>query len=398
MERYLEILKEMVSTNSFTSNAEGVNQTGRLTVEAFTELGFKPSYQSSVNPAFGSHLVLTRIGTSTQKIGLITHLDTVFPPEEETANHFFWRVDGDKIYGPGTNDIKGGTVMVLMVMEGLEKFARDVFNQTTWIILANAAEERWSNDFGELCRRHLGEDALAALIFESGYVDNDRISLVTARKGMAVYDIHVEGKSAHAGNSHSSGANALVQIAEIIQKISRLTDYERDLTYNVGVLKGGTVPNRVPHLATAKGEMRCFSEQVFQDGTRKLLEINQNPALESADGTFSCKFAINVIIENPPWPRNANTDRLFSLWEETAASFEMNTVHEARGGLSDGNQLWDFLPTLDGLGPSGMNAHCSERSEDGSKDQEFVTISSFPIKAAINTLAIVKLISMESDQ
>ncbi len=43
-------------------------------------------------------------------------------------------------------------------------------------------------------------------------------------------------------------------------------------------------------------------------------------------------------------------------------------------GLSDGNLIWDVVPTLDGLGPSGDNDHCSERSADGSKLPEYVDV------------------------
>ena len=83
--------------------------------------------------------------------------------------------------------------------------------------------------------------------------------------------------------------------------------------------------------------------------------------------------------------------RLAALWQETAARIGMNLITEERGGLSDGNLLWDAAPTLDGLGPWGDNDHCSERSADGSKLPEFVEISSFVPKAVLNTLALVRL-------
>ena len=239
----------------------------------------------------------------------------------------------------------------------------------------------------------MARDTNAALVFEAGYVDEETFSLVVARKGMAVYDIDVEGKSAHAGNGHATGANALVQMAEIVRKIHELTDYDQDLTYNVGVLHGGTVPNRVPHMASARGEMRCFSEDIFTVGIQNLLAINQIPHLQSHDGSFSCKFNIKVVLENDPWPRNTKTDRLFSIWKQIADESGLSIIQEERGGLSDGNQLWDLVPTLDGLGPSGMNAHCSERSRDCSKDQEFVSKSSFTPKALLNTKAILRLLS-----
>ena len=70
----------------------------------------------------------------------------------------------------------------------------------------------------------------------------------------------------------------------------------------------------------------------------------------------------------------------------------MDTIEEARGGLSDGNWTWQRFPTLDGLGPTGANPHCSERSPDGSKDQEYVLVPSFVPKALLNTTAILKLV------
>ena len=83
MPRYLDLLKQMVQINSFTANAAGVNELGGLTAEAFAKLGFVAEYIQSAIPHYGKHLVLTRQGTGPHKIGLVSHLDTVFPPEEE---------------------------------------------------------------------------------------------------------------------------------------------------------------------------------------------------------------------------------------------------------------------------------------------------------------------------
>jgi len=390
---YLDIYKRLVTTNSFTSNPDGVNENGGIIAEAFSGLGFIPENIQSSNPEFGKHLVLTRKGTSDTRVGLITHLDTVFSPGEEEANDFTWRIEDDRVYGPGTNDIKGGTIIIFMVMDALNQFASDLFEEITWVILANAAEERWSNDFGELCRGRLGENGLAALVFEAGYFDDNTFSLVRSRKGMAVYDINVEGKSAHAGNNHQFGANAIVQLAQVIQKVESLTNYEKDLTYNIGLASGGLVPNRVPQSAAARGEMRAFSKDVFNQGVKNLLAINGIQPVESAADGFKCKLSIDVILENDPWPRNEATESLIKVWSETGKSLGLDIVLEDRGGLSDGNQLWEYVPTIDGLGPNGRNAHCSEQSPDGSKEQEFATLSSLIPKAVLNALAIKKLVT-----
>jgi hypothetical protein len=78
--------------------------------------------------------------------------------------------------------------------------------------------------------------------------------------------------------------------------------------------------------------------------------------------------------------------------KKTALQLDMKVAAEKRGGLSDGNFFWQHFPTLDGLGPAGNNAHCSERDAKSGKDQEYVSIPSFVPKALLNTLAIHELI------
>src|SRR5258706_6988095 len=111
----LEMLRQMVGINSYTTNREGVNRLGRFTAQCFAPLGFTAEYVPCTNPEFGDHLVLTRKGSSAKSIALVSHLDTVFPPEEEARNNFHWQGEGERIFGPGTQDIKGGTMMILLV-------------------------------------------------------------------------------------------------------------------------------------------------------------------------------------------------------------------------------------------------------------------------------------------
>jgi glutamate carboxypeptidase len=393
---YLDHLRQMVAINSFTANPEGVNRLGALTAELFAGLGFSAEFVQSSNPRFGKHLVLSRqgeqlvSGEAAYPLGMISHLDTVFTAEEEQRNDFVWRPEGKRIYGPGTVDIKGGTVMMYMLLDALQTFAREVFERISWILLLDASEEALSVDFSRLCLQRLPENSLACLVFEGGTNSGDNFPLVVSRKGRAAYRVKVEGKSAHAGNFHANGANAILQMAYTIQKIAALTDYEKKITFNVGTVKGGSVVNRVPHYAEASVEMRAFSPDVFDAGVAAMLALDGSSDVASADG-YRCKVKIEVGEKTAPWPPNPGTQHLFNLWEHAAAQLGLRLEQEHRGGLSDGNMLWQHFPTLDGLGPAGNNAHCSERSPDGNKDQEYVYVGSFVPKAMLNTLGILKL-------
>jgi glutamate carboxypeptidase len=395
---HLELLREMVEINSFTANPAGVDALGVLTAKRFAALGFTAQRVPSENALYGQHLILTREGQAEHgravpKIGLVSHLDTVFPAAEEQRNDFRWRVAGERIYGPGTVDIKGGTVLIFMMLAALQDVLPELYESVTWVVLLDATEEVGGRDFGRLCVEHLAGDTRACLVFEGGNYDGEQPRLVAARKGMIIYRIEVEGKAAHAGSSHPQGANAIAQMAEVVRRVCALTDYEQDLTFNVGTIAGGTVINRVPHFASASVEMRAFRPEVYEAGLKAMLALDGLSTVSSYEGGFPCRVSVQVLNHVLPWPRNPQTERLLGVWQATARDLGYQANPEERAGLSDGNYFWAELPTLDGLGPAGGNAHCSERSADGSKDQEYVLRASFVPKALLNTMAILRLLA-----
>lgn len=397
---HLELLRRMVELNSFTANPQGVNTLGELTADMFAELGFEAEFIQAEEFIYGRHLVLRREGRGLDgrvppQIGLISHLDTVYPAAEEHENDFYWRPSGERIYGPGVYDIKGGTVMIHLVLSALQALAPELYDSVTWVILLNAAEEALVSDFGRLCRALLPEGTLAALVFEGGQArghDGEVVPLVVARKGMARYHIQVEGKAAHAGSSHAQGANAILQLAEVIQQVAGFTDYAQDLTFNVGSVAGGTVINRVPHQASASVEMRAYAPEVFAEAAGRMAALDGYSSVRSAAGGYPCRVQVNQLGEWTPWAPNARSEGLLALWQIAGAELGLEVRGQERGGLSDGNWTWAQVPTMDGLGPEGGNAHCSERSDDGRKDQEYILPASFVPKAQLNVLGIMNLL------
>lgn len=388
----LELLRQMVGINSFTLNPEGVNRLATFTAESFAPLGFTAEHVASTNPQFGQHLVLTRQGRGSKSIAMVSHLDTVFPAEEEARNNFHWSVEGDRIFGPGTHDIKGGTMMMWLVLKALQTQAPAAFEDITWKLFLNSSEEMFSPDFGVVCCERFEKNTLAALVFEAEGRLGKELLLVTARKGRATWRVTVSGRGSHAGGKHSHGANAVVQLGHLLPRLAALTNYSRGLTVNVGTISGGTVLNRVPHEAVAEGELRAFDAAAYNHGKAALLALAGPGEVASPTDGFRCEVKVEILTESRPWPRNEATDRLCEFWIQAGKELNLSVSGYERGGLSDGNQIWDVVPTLDGLGPWGDGDHCSERSVDGSKLPEFVEISGIVPKAVLNVVAIMKLI------
>jgi glutamate carboxypeptidase len=382
----------MVEINSWTENRTGVLRVGALTASVFEPLGFTAERVPSTNPGYGDHLFLTRPGRSASRLLLVSHLDTVFSPEEEERNAFRWQPEGERIYGPGTHDIKGGTVLMWMLLETLRRREPALLDAVTWVLAFNASEEVLAPDFGLQCRARLGTSPIAALVFEAeGRLAGGR-KLVTARKGRGLFRVEVEGRAAHAGVKHGHGASAILQLAETLRGVEAITDYSRDLTVNTGRISGGTGLNRVPDRAVAEGEFRAFKPEVYAAARDRLLALAGPGMVRSAHDGFATQVRIEVGNESAPWPRNPGSESLFECWRDAGRDLGQAIESESRGGLSDGNFLWDALPTVDGLGPSGDNDHCSERSADGTKLPEYVEPGSFVPKSALNALAVQRLI------
>ena len=396
----LDALRQLVSINSFTHHAAGVDRVGDLLAALFEPLGFYAQRFQAMDcttharPPLGHHLILTRPGQSDRTIGLVGHLDTVFTEQEEHDHNFHWRPEKNRIYGPGTVDMKGGNVLIWMVMSAIQQCAPALLDQITWRVMFNAAEEGLKSDFGHRQRHWLGSNAIANLVFESGPQGDGVHHLICQRKGSADFRITAHGRTAHAGSAHERGINAIVLLSRFITKVNGLTDYTRQVTCNVGVVHGGTLISRVPDSAQAQMEIRAGDPQALEQTIEQVIKLQSMNLAATANDSSTGRLTIDGVKQMPVWPANTNTDRLAALWVGIGRSLNLPVVAgPPRGGLSDGNFTFDVAPTLDGLGPDGGNLHCAIRSPDGSADQEYVLPDSFIPRALLTALGIERLVS-----
>lgn len=383
----LRLLRGLVEINSFTANAAGVNLVAEKTAEMFAELGFEAEFSPCATEGTGNHVFLRRRGSGGDPVVLVTHSDTVFPAEEETKNDFRWdeRPAEGRIYGPGVIDNKGGTLLIWMIMRLLKEKRPEVFERTHWLIASNAAEEITGADFAEQTAKRCGGKAKAVLVFEGGPVDERGWHLVSSRKGRSTWKLRVEGRASHAGSQHGAGINAIDALALVLPSIAAWTNAAEERAVNIGHIAGGTVVNRVPHEAMAEWECRAVTPAALAAADAFFASLSgqaANGATLTAERTG----------HTSPWPGGEEVATLFKHWQAAAAEIGLSAISVPRGGLSDANHLWQLGPTLDGLGPWGANAHCSERSADGSKLPEYLETASLVPKAVMNVLALESLL------
>lgn len=386
-----EFLHELVNINSQTKNAHGVNVVGQKCIDLFALLGFSAEIvPSQLDPTYGDYVFLTHPGESKKNIALVSHLDTVYTVEEEKSNDFCWREEGERLYGPGVSDIKGGTIVIFMVLKTLKDKNPQLFNKYTWHVLLNAREEEGTEEFSQLATKYVTEETQAVLVYEAGGIEAQGSNIVTARKGVARFYMETVGRQAHSGTDHHRGANALLELAHKIVAIEQETCYKRGLTFNVGEAQGGVAINRVPDHAYCYIDIRTKTQKDFDFAVDFIHRFAGDGVVKSSSGDFQCKTIVKQMPSYPCWPQNENSDKLAQVFVEAGKDLGLHIDPKPRAGASDGSSFWQIAPTVDGLGPLGANDHCSIHKPQEGKEQEYIIKSSLCERALLNIVAIEK--------
>jgi len=384
-------LRDLVGENSYTLNPDGVRRNARRIVREFASLEFSQSFVSSKTEGYGEHLILDSGGDG-PAILLISHLDTVYPPAEEKAAYAGWDDSRNRIVGPGTYDIKGGTVAMWLLIQCLSRLQPQLFSRFRWILAWNAAEERLCADFSAAVINLVDSEPLACLVFEGDNRRQEGLEIVIARSGLVRYRVSVRGRSTHSGNGHAHGVNAILGLSAVVREISALTDYSRNTTVNVGVIQGGSATNRVPDFAEALFEVRYRERNHYEEVKAKLHALCEPGSCSEDIAGTRCEVSMELFDEIPAWPEEQRNLELAEMWSRAGKSCGHPVAVGCRSGLSDANYFASHVRTVDGLGPRGGNAHSTVKDGPSVRITEFVDQDSFLSKTLVNTLAILELL------
>ena len=277
---------------------------------------------------------------------VLSHLDTVHPTGtiDEVLNV---RRDGDRVYGPGIYDMKGGACLAWYAFRHLVRTGRETPLPVTFLFVPE-------EEVGSPTSRAVIETAARAnryvLVTEPAR-DGGRI--VTARKGVANFEMKVTGRPSHAGVRHEDGRSAIREMARQILRLEDLTDYGRGVTVNVGVVSGGTGSNVVPAECRAAIDVRVPSPEVGEEMCARVLHLD----------AFDPDVEVDVTggMNRPPYEKGAGIEALFEHAKSLAAEIGFDLGDVKTGGGSDGNFTAALgVPTLDGLGVDGDGAHSHE--------------------------------------
>ncbi|CAG8871133.1 Carboxypeptidase G2 [Pseudomonas fluorescens] len=367
---YLETLKTLVSVDTGTGTQPGLTEVSALLVKRLQALGAKVETHPAT-PSVGDNIVGTFKGTGSKNFLLMVHYDTVFGPGTVAKRPF--RTEGERAYGPGVADAKGGVAMILHAVKLLQDQKFDGYGTLT--VLFNPDEEMGSAGskqiITELARKH---------DYVFSYEPPDKDAVTVATNGINRVNLEVKGRSSHAGSAPEEGRNALTELAHQIIQLKDLGDPAKGTTVNWTLAKAGEKANIIPALATADADMRysdlAESDRVLADAKR----IVQNRLIADTETT------VTLIKGRPPLAKNEGSERLAKTAQQLYSQIDQNIEPIAmRFGTDAG---YAYVPgsakpaVLETMGVVGAGLHA---------DDEYIELKSIAPRLYLTVAMIRKL-------
>jgi glutamate carboxypeptidase len=339
------LLREIVNIDSGSYNKSGTDAVGavltRFLVGHGLEVEVKP--QARHGDVLRATLSCDVPSGNGGNILLMGHRDTVFPDGEAARRPFTVR-DGIA-YGPGVGDMKAGLVMNCFILAALNQFG----GAPAPVVGLFTGDEEIGSPEGRPVIEDEARRARVVLNSEPGRVSGN---VVTGRKGGVFMRFRVTGKAAHAGVNFSDGISAIEELARKIQAFHKLTDLDRGVTVNVGLVRGGQSVNTIAPWAEGDIDLRYVTPADRED----MMACIQNIVARSDVAGTRTELAITG--EFLPLNQSADSRKLFDIYVGAAADTGFSSEGEFAGGCADsGFTSAVGTPTLCSVGPAGSRFH-----------------------------------------
>jgi glutamate carboxypeptidase len=344
LEAYLAELAPLVNQDSGSWDKAGVDRVQAKLEERLRGLGF--TVERRPQERFGDDLVARRHGKGTARIMLLGHADTVFPAGTTAERPM--TLGDDRIFGPGTCDMKAGILAGIYAVEALDAAGWDDYGTITFIIVSD--EEISERHSVELLKDE-GPKHDAIFTLEAARENGD---IVTARKAGCWMTVEAHGKAAHAGVEPEKGRSATLAIAHVIVDTFALNGRKPGMTVNPGEVSGGRAPNIVSDYSRAHVDLRAWTNADLAELVEEFTRIAESQPVPDVRVTVTRDFGAGT----PAMERTLGVVRLEEAAVRIAKELGFPLKGAATGGGSDVSYAgYKGTPGLDGLGPIGGLDH-----------------------------------------
>tara|TARA_B110000008_G_scaffold90398_1_gene92631 strand:- start:6305 stop:7585 length:1281 start_codon:yes stop_codon:yes gene_type:complete len=372
-ESAIALLARTVNINSGTMNHLGVKAVGDIFAEEFQDLGLTTTWHdmSEVNRA--GHLFAETAGESGSRcLLLIGHLDTVFEPDSPFQT---FERQGDHATGPGVNDMKGGDVVILYALKALKEVGvLDDLN----LIVALIGDEEKSGSPKSISRYHLIEASKRCDIALGFEIATSLNAATVARRGSSGWRLDVTGKRAHSAGIFNDevGSGAIFEAARILNQFHEQLTGEEYLTFNPGVILGGTDVDYDPsrNKGGTFGKTNVVAQSVVVHGGLRTISPAQEASARArmkaiAENNHLPKTSAQITFQDgyPSMPPTEGNMAVLANLSGVSVDLDQGEVvafDPGKRGAADVSFVAGYVDVIDGVGAEGNGAHTLDESID----------------------------------
>ena len=357
----LELLAETVDLASATENHAGVRRVGEVYARELAALGFATRWvELPAEVGRAGHLVAEHRGGKGRRLLLVGHLDTVLEGEP-------YRRDGDRAYGTGIADMKGGNLVIVEALRALHATGALEGRHVTVVFTGDEEDVGAPHTVSRQALLAAAADSDVVLGFEGA---SEGVAVI-GRRGIGTWRLEVTGTQGHSSGifRDNRGFGAVFEAARILERF-RVELREPNLTYNPSLIVGGTEVafDAATSRGSAQGKSNVIARKVQAMGDLRFLSAAQWEAASNrmaaivADSLPGTSATIAFEREYPsmaPTGRNREVLAVLDAVSRDLGAGPIEAQDPAERGAGDISFVCEDgrLACLDGLGALGANSH-----------------------------------------
>jgi glutamate carboxypeptidase len=256
----IETLQKLVLIESGSANLAGLVKVADYAQSQLNALGAKTErIKTSDSERVMVKGVLT--GKGKLKVMLIAHMDTVYPDGILVSQPY--KLDGNRLYGPGIADDKGGIAVILHSLGILKSLSWSDYATVT--VLFNPDEEIGSNGSGALIQSLAAEHDVVLSYEPAPAKSVAKVEgVLLASAGTAIAKMEVKGRASHAGAAPEEGRNALIELSHQMLATQDIAKSIPGAQLNWTYAQGGSIRNQIPDQAIATADVRLLKSDAAE--------------------------------------------------------------------------------------------------------------------------------------
>lgn len=327
------LLEQIVNVNSSVHNIEEVNKLGKIISKRLEHLGFKVNESQEFD--VGNMLYFTNHESNSNDILLLSHLDTWYENRDFTP---FYRV-GNKLYGSGIAESKGGFIVMLSALQAL-RYSRKLKKIKIGILLIS--DDSHGGRYSKKLVHNISNNSNYIVDLKWGTANG---GIATSCSGITRYHIDM----IHVRRPDETIKEVIPDMCRKVIAFKKISYNYPDARITIPDFSANTSFGRSPEYGKLSLESRYTN---IDQGKKFDSEIRK---IAKTKSTSKLDIHVAKQVTRDPVQKTQNIEKFFEVIQKIAKQGEIKISEFHRYASSSLNDVNNNKPMLGSMGPVGAD-------------------------------------------